>query len=58
MAAQFLQDYKLDPKTLNLPEPAIRFDLGCMDVFIRTPKEILFTWKGYFLSALKAAPDR
>ena len=50
-AAEFLRNYKVDSKTLKLPDPVARFDGDCTDVFILGPNEIVFTWKGYFLQA-------
>ena len=53
-ATEFLQNYKVDAKTLKLPDPVTRFDAYCTDVFILGPNDIVFTWKGYFLQAKKA----
>ena len=53
-SGEFLQNYKVDAKTLNLPNPVIGFDADCTDVFIARPNEIIFTWKGYFLKAKRA----
>lgn len=52
-ALEFFQDYKLDLKTLNLPDPVRRFDGGCTEIFFVVPGKIIFTWKGYFLEATK-----
>ena len=53
-SAKFFQNYKVDAKTLNLPDPVTRFDADCTDVFVLGPNGIVFTWKGYFLKAKKA----
>ncbi|MGA7924589.1 MAG: hypothetical protein WCA20_01185 [Candidatus Sulfotelmatobacter sp.] len=53
-SAEFVQDYKVDLKTLSLPEPVARFDAGCTAIFVREPDKIIFPWNGYFLEATKA----
>jgi hypothetical protein len=51
------QDFKIDAKSLDLPDPATRYDGGCTDIFMRGPGgAIVFTWKGYFLEAVKQPP--
>lgn len=52
-SSQFPDDYKIDGKTLKLPDPAIRFSADCTDLFIRAPSEIVFYWDGFFLEAKK-----
>ena len=52
-SAEFVQDYRVELKTLNLPDPVTRFDAGCMDIFVAASGKIIFTWKGYFLEAKK-----
>ncbi len=52
-SAQITDDYELDSKSLGLPDPAISFDGDCMQIFTLTQEQILFTWKGYFLKAIK-----
>ena len=53
-ASDFRADYKIDAKSLKLPDPATRFDGGCTDIFPFDSTTILFTWKGFFLEASKA----
>jgi len=51
------QDFKIDAKGLDLPDPATRYDGGCTDIFMRgAGGAIVFTWKGYFLEAVKHPP--
>jgi hypothetical protein len=54
-AADFAADYKTDLRSLKLPAPVTRFDADCTDLFISAPNRIVFTWKGFFLEASKAA---
>lgn len=49
----FVQEYKLDPKTLALPDRVLRVDAGCTNLFIRNTDTIVFDWKGYFFEAVK-----
>ena len=50
-SSEFVQDFRVDPSTLNLPAKIIRTDGGCTDIFVLGQNEILFTWHGYFLDA-------
>ena len=52
-SAEFVQEYRTDLATLKLPDPVTRFDAGCTDIFVRSPDQITFTWRGYFLEAAK-----
>lgn len=50
----FVREYTLDPaKTLKLPNPVRRVVAGCLDVLVRDPNTIVFTWEGFFLQAAK-----
>jgi hypothetical protein len=53
--AEVSQEYKIDAKALKLPDPVIRVDADCTEVFIREPGKILFTWNGYFLEATRSS---
>jgi hypothetical protein len=57
-ADDFLEEYRVNLKELNLRQPVIRFEADCTDVFIRDANTILFTWKGYFLEAKKLATGK
>lgn len=57
-AADFVADYKTDSKILRLPNTVTRFDGDCTDLFLSSPKRIVFTWKGFFLEAVKASMAR
>jgi len=54
---EFIQDNKLDPKTLSLQYPIVSFDIGCTFVYPRTSNEIILAWDGFFLAA-KKIPDK
>ena len=54
--ATISEDYRLSAKALKLPDPAVHFDGDCMDIFVRDPGTIVFTWEGYFLEATRTAP--
>lgn len=56
--AQITEDYELDAKSLDLPDPVSSFDGQCVQIFPRTQERILFTWKGYFLEAVRSKAAR
>jgi hypothetical protein len=58
--AQIAQDYKIDVKELTLPDPVLRYDGDCAELFVPKPDRIVFSWKGYFFRAKRssAAPNQ
>ncbi len=57
-ARDMAADYGVNPKLLKLPDPATSYEAGCIDLFVRDAKTVVFTWKGYFFEASKPAPAR
>jgi hypothetical protein len=50
---EIAQDYKIDPGKLDLPDPVLRYDADCTEVFVAEPGRIVFPWKGYFFKATR-----
>lgn len=57
-ATEFIQDNKVDPRKLNLPEPIVQFDIGCTFVYPSRSGEIIVAWNGFFLAAKKLPEKR
>jgi len=56
-SAEFFQNYKVDAKTLNLPDPVTRFDADCTDVFVLGPNEIFFCLERLFPKGEESARE-
>lgn len=43
---------------LRLPNPAIMVELGCTDVYIRNPGQLVLLWGGAMFDAVRIQPER
>lgn len=56
-AGFFRREYKLDPRSIRLPDPVTEIAIDCLApspisfVYIRDERHIVFFWRGFFLNA-------
>lgn len=56
-AGFFRREYKLDPRSMRLPDPVTEIAIDCFApspisfVYIRDKRHIIFFWRGFFLNA-------
>lgn len=56
-AGFFRREYKLDPRSMRLPDPVTEIAIHCLApspisfVYIRDKRHIVFFWRGFFLNA-------
>jgi hypothetical protein len=43
---------------LRLPNPAVMVELGCTDVYIRSPRELVLLWGGAMFEAVRIIPAK
>lgn len=59
-AGFFRREYKLDPRSIRLPDPVTEIAIDCSApspisfVYIRDKRHIVFFWRGFFLNAERA----
>lgn len=53
----FRREYKLDPRSMRLPDPVTEIAIDCLSpspitfVYVRDKRNIVFFWRGFFLNA-------
>jgi hypothetical protein len=53
----FRREYKIDPRSLRLPNPVTEIAINCVEpspiefIYIKDKRHIVFYWRGFFLSA-------
>lgn len=53
----FRREYKLDPRSMRLPDPVTEMAIDCLSpspitfVYVRDKRNIVFFWRGFFLDA-------
>lgn len=56
-AGFFRREYKLDPRSMRLPDPVTEIAIDCLApspisfVYVRDKRHIVFFWRGFFLNA-------
>ena len=53
--SEIAKAYKIDAKSLQLPDPVLSFDADCSEIFVQKPGIIIFAWEGYLFKATKAS---
>lgn len=63
-AGFFRREYKLDPRSMRLPDPVTEIAIDCLApspisfVYVRDKRHIVFYWRGFFLDAKKLLDNR